>query len=77
MNEKDIIRITKVNNVQIENTHNGFMFPVQNILEIENRLGEVRVLDLMAQRDLTDIEYMVVHESAKTKRKDLFKEYDD
>jgi hypothetical protein len=77
MNDKDIIRITKVDNVRVENTHNGFMFPVQNILEIEYRDGGVRVLDLMAQRDISDISYLVVHDSPKTKRKDLFKENDD
>lgn len=77
MNDKDIIRITKTSNVRVENTHNGFMFPVQNILEIEYRDGGVRVLDLMAQRDISDISYLVVHDSPKTKRKDLFKENDD
>ena len=77
MSDKDIIRITKTDFVQVENTHNGFMFPVQNILEIEYRDGGVRVLDLMAQRDITDISYLVVHESSKTKKKDLFRESDD
>lgn len=76
MSEKDIIRITKVNNVQIENTHNGILFPLQNVLEVEDRQGNVRTLDLMANRDMTDIEYFVVHESSKTTRKDLFKEED-
>jgi len=76
MNDKDIIRITKTSNVRVENTHNGFMFPVQNVLEIEYRDGGVRVLDLMAQRDITDIDYLVVHDSSNTKRKDLFKEED-
>lgn len=77
MNEKDIIRITKTSNVQVKNTHNGFMFPVQNILEIEFRGGDVRILDLMADRDISDINYLIVHETPKTKRKDLFKENDD
>jgi len=76
MNDKDIIRISKIDNIQVENTHNGFMFPVQNILEIEFRGGDVRILDLMADRDITDIDYLIVHETPKTKRKDLFKEID-
>lgn len=74
MSDKDIIRITKVNNVQVENTHNGYLFPLQSILEIEDRMGNVRVLDLIADRDITDIDYFVIHESSKTKRKDLFTE---
>jgi len=77
MSDKDIIRITKVNNIQIENTHNGLLFPVQSILEVENRGGATRVLDLIAERDITDIDYFVVHETDKTKKKDLFIEYDD
>ena len=72
----DIIRITKVNNIRIENAHNGFLFPEQNILEIEDREGNVRILDLMASKDITSIDYLVVHETNKTKRKDLFKEED-
>lgn len=77
MNDKDIIRITKTSNVRVENTHNGFMFPAQNILEIEYRNGEVRVLDLMAERDITNIDYLLVHDTSNTKRKELFKENDD
>ena len=72
----DIIRITKVNNIRIENAHNGFLFPEQNILEIEDREGNVHILDLMASKDITSIDYLVVHETNKTKRKDLFKEED-
>lgn len=72
----DIIRITKVNNIRIENAHNGFLYPEQNILEIEDREGNVHILDLMANKDITSIDYLVVHETNKTKRKDLFKEED-
>ena len=77
MNDKDIIRITKLNNVQVENTHNGFMFPLQNVLEIENRIGEIRTIDLIAERDITNIDYLIVHKTPKTIEKELFKEYDD
>jgi len=72
MSEDDIIRITKINNVQIENTHNGLLFPLQNILEIEYRWGGIRILDLLADRDITDIKYFTVHETDKTSKKDLF-----
>ena len=77
MNDKDIVRITKVNNIQIENTHNGLLFPMQNVLEIETRGGDTRVLDLMADRDITEINYFIVHETNKTSRKDLFNEFKD
>ena len=77
MSEKDILRITKINNVRIENTHNGFVFPEQNVLEIEDRQGNVRKLDLMADRDITDIDYFMIHESDRTTKKDLFIEYKD
>ena len=77
MNEKDIIRITKINNIQIENTHNGLFFPLQSILEIEFRGGATRILDLIAERDITDISYFVIHETPKTRKKDLFIEYNE
>ena len=77
MSNKDIIRITKINNVQLENIHNGFVFPMQNVLEVENREGAIRILDLIADRDITDIEYFIVHETSKTTRKNLFIEYKD
>ena len=77
MSDKDIIRITRIRNVQIENTHSGLLFPVQDILEIEDRGGATRVLDLIAERDITEIDYFVVHETDKTKKKNLFTEYDE
>lgn len=76
MNEKDIIKITKIDNVKIENTHNDFQYPLQSILKIETREGGSRIIDLMADRDITDIDYLVVKETPKTKEKILFKEYE-
>lgn len=74
MNDKDIIRITKVNNVRVENLHDGFLFPAQDFLEIETRGGDVRILSLIAERDITDIDYLKLKETDKTKKRDLFKE---
>ena len=74
MNDKDIIRITKVNNVRVENLHDGFLFPRQDVLEIENRGGDVRILSLTSERDITNIDYLKVRETDKTSRRDLFKE---
>ena len=77
MSENDIIRITKVNNIQIKNLHGDFLFPKENILEIENRKGDIRILSLVSERDITDIDYFAVCETSKTKRRDLFMEYSD
>lgn len=77
MNDNDIVRITLVRNVHIKNTHDNHLFPLQDIIEIENRGGYVRILDLIADKDITDITYFEVCESEKTKRKDIFVEYND
>ena len=76
MNEKDIIKITKIENIKIKNTHNDFEYPLQSILKVETREGGSRIIDLMADRDITDIDYLVVKETPKTKEKILFKEYE-
>lgn len=77
MNDKDIIRITLVRNVRVKNLHDGFLFPLQNIIEVEKRGGETRIIDLIADRDITDIDYYEICETKKTKRKDLFKEFEN
>ena len=77
MSDKDIVRITKVDNVRIKNLHDGYLFPLQSVLEIEIRGGATRIIDLIADRDITDIDYYEVCETTKTRRKDLFKEYID
>lgn len=74
MNDKDIIKITKVDNVHIKNNHNNVMFPLQSILLIESRDGSVRTLDLASQRDMTDIDYFEIIKTRKTKEKTIFKE---
>ena len=75
--DNDIIRLTKINNVRILNKHNGYLFPYQNILEIEFRNGKKRVLDLISERDITEIDYFEVVKTNKTKEVNLFKEYED
>lgn len=76
MNEKDIIKITKVDNIRIQNTHDGRLFPLQSILRIETREGECHTIDLIADRDITYINYYVVVETPKTKERVLFKEFE-
>ena len=77
MNEKDIIKLTKVNNVRIKNLHNGVVYPPQDILKIETREGTTHIIDLMAERDITFIDYFEVTETPKTKERILFMEHED
>ncbi|MBO7614820.1 MAG: hypothetical protein J6T15_03895 [Bacilli bacterium] len=76
MNRKDIIKIAKVDNVRIQNTHDGRLFPLQSVLEIETREGERHIIDLIADRDITYIDYYVVVQTPKTKERILFKEFE-
>ena len=73
----EIIKITKVDNVNVENAHNGHLFPLQSILEVEYEDGSKRTLDLISERDITDIDYLIVRKSDKTKEKYLFQRRDD
>lgn len=77
MSDKDIIRITQVNNIHIKNLHDEHLFPLQSVLEVENRRGDIRIIDLIADRDITDIDYYVVCETPRTRRKHIFKEFID
>ncbi len=75
--DKDIIKITKINNIRVQNKHNGYLFPYQSILEIEFRNGRKRILDLFSQRDITEIDYFEIVRTNKTKEVILFKEFED
>lgn len=76
MNKKDIIKISKIDNIRIKNKHNGYLFPQQSILKVETREGYYRIIDLIAERDITDIDYFEIVETPKTKEKVLFKEFE-
>jgi len=73
---KKIMTITKFDNVQIKNTHNGYLYPPQNILEIDSDDG-YRIIDLFSQKDITDIDYFEIVTTSRTKKKVLFQERDD
>jgi hypothetical protein len=75
MFDKDIVKIELIKGVRVQNTHNGFVFPKQNIMKIYFRGGEIRTLDLFSNRDITDIDYFKVINGITTKTKVLFKEY--
>ena len=75
MFDNDIIKVELIKNVRVQNTHNGFVFPKQNIMKICFRNGNVRILDLFSNRDITDIDYFIIRKGLTTKTKVLFKEY--
>ena len=68
----NIIRITRKKNVRIKNIHNDYLFPTQDILEIEFENKDKRIIDLFCGKDITEIDYFQVEESKKTKCYDLF-----
>lgn len=72
----NIIRITRKKNVRILNTHNDYLFPTQDILEIEFENKQTRIIDLFCGKDITEIDYFKVEESKKTKSVNLFLDSD-
>lgn len=75
MFDKDIVKIELIKNVRVQNTHNGFVFPKQNIMKVYFRNGNIRMLDLFSNRDITDVDYFIIRKGLTTKIKTLFKEY--
>ena len=71
-----IIKIARVKNVKIENLHNGFIFPTQDILRVSFENGDIRTIDLICEKDITDIDYLKVIESDKTRYKNIFVDSD-
>lgn len=71
-----IIRIAKKRNIRVKNTHNGVLFPKQDIIVIEFENSSKRIIDLMSEKDITDIDYLQVVESPKTKEINIFKDSD-
>lgn len=59
---KEIVKIDVVKGARVQNLHNGFTFPRQNIMKVYFRDGSYRVLDLFSKLDITDIDYFKVIE---------------
>lgn len=70
----NIIEIAKIKNVRIKNKHNDFIFPTQDILRVSFENGDIRTIDLICEKDITDIDYFEVIESDRTKERILFKD---
>lgn len=73
--DRRIISIIKIDNIQIRNTNNNYLYPMQSILEVDMDNGH-RIIDLIAEKDITDIDYFEIVTTNKTKKKVLFKESD-
>ena len=74
MSNKDIIKIFQIKNIRIKNLHNGVIFPPQTIEVIVFRDNSVRVLDLVANRDITDIDYFSIIHTPEDRYITLFEE---
>ena len=77
MNKKDIIKISKIDNIRIKNLHNEYLFPLQSVLKVETRGDGYRIIDLISERDITDIDYFELVETPKTKERAIFKEFEN
>ena len=72
----NIIEIYIKKNVNIQNLHNEVIYPKQSILVVSYENGSERIIDLMSEKDITDIDYFKVIESDKTKKRILFNDLD-
>ena len=64
----EIVKIDIVRGARVQNLHNGFTFPRQNVMKVYFRDGSYRVLDLFSKIDITDIDYFkVIEDNVKVK----------
>ena len=70
----DIIKVELVKGIRVQNTHNNFVFPRQNIMKVYFRNNATKILDLFSDKDITNIDYFKILEDKKTKTKVLFEE---
>jgi hypothetical protein len=69
-----ITKITEIKGVDILNKHNYCVFKNQKIWMIELENGTKYLLDMRGNKDITNIDYLSLLESNKTKKKILFKD---
>lgn len=72
----NIVEIYIKKNINIQNLHNEIIYPKQSILVVAFENGEERIIDLMSEKDITNIDYFKVIESEKTKKRILFSDSD-
>lgn len=75
MNTNRIVKIYTLKNAFIENLNHGVAYGKQKVLGVEYKDGTTRYIDLEAQLDITDVDYLkVVKRRGITKTKVLYKE---
>ena len=75
MNTNRIVKIYELKNAFIENLNHGVAYGKQKVLGVEYKDGTTRYIDLEAQLDITDVDYLkVVKKRRITKTKVLYKE---
>ncbi len=75
MNTNRIVKIYELKNAFIENLNHGVAYGKQKVLGVEYKDGTTRYIDLEAQLDITDVDYLkVVKKRGITKTKVLYKE---
>ena len=71
----EIIKIVKVKNVNIENTHINYKYKKQDILKVIYRSGKESIIDLDGEKDITNIDYMKIIYPKKYKEKVIFSDF--
>ena len=75
MNTNRIVKIYELKNAFIENLNHGVAYGKQKVVGVEYKDGTTRYIDLEAQLDITDVDYLnVVKKRGITKTKVLYKE---
>lgn len=69
-----IEKVELVKNVNIMNIEETYTFPLQNVMKIYYSNGKCRVLDLVCNKDITDVNKLIVVYNDYTKTKTLFEE---
>ena len=60
MNTNRIVKIYELKNAFIENLNHGVAYGKQKVLGVEYKDGTTRYIDLEAQLDITDVDYLNV-----------------
>lgn len=74
MSENDIIKIVKIKGVKVRHKINKHEFMKRNIIRVDYRNGEHRFINMLAKRDMTDIDYFDIVYPKKIKEKVIFEE---
>lgn len=70
----EIIKIELVKNVNVKNILDDYVYPLQNIIKVYFKNGESRTIDLVCNKDITNVNKLVVVYNDFTKIKVLFEE---